>query len=196
MTHVGAVLALRSKKHHNSHLVVAKQRFVDNHDQRFSKPQHFKASSSPSMRDHKVCTFHILKNGIIEFQDDNLDRYPCQGGLVGPGIGCEGKTGWDLHLAGSCLICIISRLWLVANIISLLIIPQRDSHLNFHLIVAHVNKQAGDFWINCRGNQLRKFGRTHSHQHPHLYCWKVASTDFWLCVTDRSHFHFFFHSFF
>ena len=51
------------------HLVVAKERSVDNHDQRFSKSQHFKAGSSASMADHKVRTFHILKKwASLRFQ--------------------------------------------------------------------------------------------------------------------------------
>ena len=45
-----------------SHLMVAKEGFVDDHNQGFSKTQHLKARSCSSMRYHKVCTFHILKS--------------------------------------------------------------------------------------------------------------------------------------
>ena len=42
--------------------MVAKEGFVDDHNQGFSKTQHLKARSCSSMRYHKVCTFHILKS--------------------------------------------------------------------------------------------------------------------------------------
>ena len=40
--------------------MVAKEGSVDDHNERFSKSQHFKTCSSSSMGDHKVRTFHIL----------------------------------------------------------------------------------------------------------------------------------------
>ena len=51
-----------NKLRKQSHLMVAKEGFVDDHNQGFSKTQHLKARSCSSMRYHKVCTFHILKS--------------------------------------------------------------------------------------------------------------------------------------
>ena len=81
--------------------MVAKERPVYDHNERFPKSQYFKACSSSSMGDHTVRTFHVLKIDLSDL--DHFDRYLCQRGLVGPGVGCEGKTGRDLHLAGSSL---------------------------------------------------------------------------------------------
>ena len=62
----------------------------------------------------------------------------------------------------------------------------QSAHLNFHVLVAHGNQQAGSLWINSRGDQLWKLGGAHSHQHPHLHCRKVTSTDNHL-VSQRGH---------
>ena len=62
----------------------------------------------------------------------------------------------------------------------------QSAHLNFHVLVAHGNQQAGSLWINSRGDQLWKLGGAHSHQHPHLHCRKVTSTDNHL-VSQRRH---------
>ena len=40
--------------------MVAKKGSVDNHNQRFSKPQNFETGSSASVRYHKVSTLHVL----------------------------------------------------------------------------------------------------------------------------------------
>ena len=55
-------VAIFSKFACQLHLMVAKEGFVDDHNQGFSKTQHLKARSCSSMRYHKVCTFHILKS--------------------------------------------------------------------------------------------------------------------------------------
>ena len=62
----------------------------------------------------------------------------------------------------------------------------QSAHLNFHVLVAHGNQQAGSLWINSRGDQLWKLCGAHSHQHPHLHCRKVTSTDNHL-VSQRGH---------
>ena len=118
----------------------------------------------------------------LGFDLGHFDRYLCQWGLVGPGVDGEGEAGWDPHLAGSGLKVRI-KLQIETGGQNILL---QSTYLNFHVLVAHGNKQAGGLWINSRGDQLGKLCGAHSHQHPHLHCRKVASTDNHL-VSQRRH---------